>query len=33
MTGLEAVEINVHVRDVYIPGEDNSDEEEESRVR
>jgi uncharacterized alkaline shock family protein YloU len=32
MTGLEVVEINVNVRDVYIPGEDN-DEEEESRVR
>nr|WSX72560.1 Asp23/Gls24 family envelope stress response protein [Streptomyces sp. NBC_00899]WSX81371.1 Asp23/Gls24 family envelope stress response protein [Streptomyces sp. NBC_00899] len=32
MTGLEVVEINVSVRDVYIPGEDN-DEESESRVR
>ncbi|CAG7658461.1 Asp23/Gls24 family envelope stress response protein [Actinacidiphila bryophytorum] len=31
MTGLEVVEINVNVRDVYVPGEDN--EEEESRVR
>ncbi|WP_333769904.1 Asp23/Gls24 family envelope stress response protein [Streptomyces sp. IBSBF 2435] len=33
MTGLEVVEINVNVRDVYIPGEDNDDDEEESRVR
>jgi uncharacterized alkaline shock family protein YloU len=32
MTGLEVVEINVNVRDVYVPGEDN-DEESESRVR
>jgi uncharacterized alkaline shock family protein YloU len=32
MTGLEVVEININVRDVYIPGEDN-DEESESRVR
>lgn len=32
MTGLEAVEINVNVRDVYVPGEEN-DEESESRVR
>ncbi|SHN24819.1 Asp23/Gls24 family envelope stress response protein [Actinacidiphila paucisporea] len=33
MTGLEVVEINVSVRDVYIPGEDNDDEESQSRVR
>lgn len=32
MTGLEVVEINVNVRDVYVPGEDN-DEEDDSRVR
>ncbi|WUH95406.1 Asp23/Gls24 family envelope stress response protein [Streptomyces sp. NBC_00433] len=32
MTGLEVVEINVNVRDVYVPGEDN-DDESESRVR
>jgi uncharacterized alkaline shock family protein YloU len=34
MTGLEVVEINVNVRDVYIPGEDSDEEEEsDSRVR
>jgi uncharacterized alkaline shock family protein YloU len=32
MTGLEVVEINISVRDVYVPGEE-SDEESESRVR
>lgn len=32
MTGLEVVEINVNVRDVYVPGEED-DEESESRVR
>lgn len=32
MTGLEVVEININVRDVYIPGEEN-EEESESRVR
>jgi uncharacterized alkaline shock family protein YloU len=31
MTGLEVVEINVNVRDVYVPGEE--EEEEEVRVR
>jgi uncharacterized alkaline shock family protein YloU len=34
MTGLEVVEVNVNVRDVHVPGEDDSDEgEEEVRVR
>lgn len=32
MTGLEVVEINVNVRDVYVPGEED-DEESEARVR
>ncbi|MFI0723721.1 Asp23/Gls24 family envelope stress response protein [Streptomyces sp. NPDC021224] len=32
MTGLEVVEINIGVRDVYIPGEE-SDEESQSRVQ
>lgn len=32
MTGLEVVEINLNVRDVYIPGEDTG-EERETRVQ
>ena len=33
MTGLEVVEINIHVRDVHVPGDDSDEEEEEARVR
>lgn len=33
MTGLEVVEININVRDVNVPGEENEEEEEEVRVR
>jgi uncharacterized alkaline shock family protein YloU len=32
MTGLEVVEVNINVRDVYVPGEEN-DEDENVRVR
>lgn len=32
MTGLEVVEININVRDVNVPGEDE-DEEDDARVR
>jgi uncharacterized alkaline shock family protein YloU len=33
MTGLEVVEINIHVRDVHVPGEDPDEDEGEARVR
>ncbi|WP_414938168.1 Asp23/Gls24 family envelope stress response protein [Amycolatopsis sp. cmx-11-51] len=31
MTGLEVVEVNINVADVYIPGDDDTDETTESR--
>ena len=33
MCGLEVTEVNVTVGDIHLPGEDESDEPEESRVR
>ncbi len=32
MTGLEVTEVNIDVNDVYLPGEDDDDESDESRV-
>ncbi|MFC4032443.1 Asp23/Gls24 family envelope stress response protein [Streptomyces polygonati] len=33
MTGLDVVEINVNVRDVHVPGEENEEEPENARVQ
>ncbi len=32
VTGLEVVEVNIDVNDIHIPGEDDDDDESESRV-